>query len=328
MHATSTRLRGERALIAIVAVPVVLAIAILTFAWPSANLAPRDLPIGVAGPAELTQPIEERLSEHEGAFDVHHYPDREAAGRAIEDRDVYGAVVATPGGPLVLTASGASPVVAGLLEQAVAPPQASGGARAVDVVPADPDDPRGAAFGSLVLPLVLASVIAGVMVSVLGRPGWVQVVAIGGAALAGGLVATALVQSWLGVLEGDWIANAGVLALTVAAVATLLAGLNALAGHIGLAFGAVAMILIGNPWSGISSAPELLPTGIGQTGQLLPPGAGGNLLRSTAFFDGAGAGRHLAVLLAWTAIGLGAMWAGALLRRRRATRQEPALAHA
>ena len=40
----------------------------------------------------------------------------------------------------------------------------------------------------------------------------------------------------------------------------------------------------------------MLPTGAGTLGRLLPPGAGGNLLRSTGFFDGAGTGGHVAVL--------------------------------
>jgi hypothetical protein len=324
MHAPRSHADPQKALIAVVAVPVVLALAILTFAWPSANLAPRDLPLGVAGPAEMTQPVEQRLAEHAGAFELHRYADEAAAREAIEEREVYGAVVASPDGPRVLTASGASPLVSGLLGQALAPPaEPANGAVVTDVVPADADDPRGSAFASLVLPLVLASVIAGVIVSILGRPGWIQVAAIAGAAVGAALVATAMVQTWLGVIEGDWLVNAGVLALTVTAVASLLAGLNALLGHAGLAIGAVLMILVGNPWSGVSSAPELLPEGVGVTGQLLPPGAGGSLLRSTAFFDGGGAGEPLAVLLAWTALGLGAIGIGWLLRRRRAAAPEP-----
>jgi hypothetical protein len=75
------------------------------------------------------------------------------------------------------------------------------------------------------------------------------------------------------------------------------------------------MMVIGNPFSAVSSAPELLPKPVGLIGQLLPPGAGGNLLRSTAFFGGAGGARHLAVLLAWAVLGLGAVWAGTLRRR-------------
>jgi hypothetical protein len=67
------------------------------------------------------------------------------------------------------------------------------------------------------------------------------------------------------------------------------------------------MVLIGNPFSGVATAPELLPQPVGAIGQLLPPGAGGNLVRSTGFFDGAGAGGHLAVLVAWAVFGLAAL---------------------
>jgi hypothetical protein len=114
------------------------------------------------------------------------------------------------------------------------------------------------------------------------------------------------------------------------AITSVLAGLSALFGSAGLALGGLTMVLVANPWSGISSAPELLPKPIGFIGQLMPPGAGGNLLRSTAFFDGAGKDGHLAVLLVWAGLGLSAMWAGAALKRRRAAAPkglEPALPH-
>jgi hypothetical protein len=74
------------------------------------------------------------------------------------------------------------------------------------------------------------------------------------------------------------------------------------------------MALVGNPLSGISSAPELLPSAAGTIGQLMPPGAAGNMLRSTAFFDGADAAPHAAVLAAWA---LPALLALAVAARRR-----------
>jgi len=77
-------------------------------------------------------------------------------------------------------------------------------------------------------------------------------------------------------------------------------------------------VLVGNAWSGISSAPEMLPKPLGLIGQLIPPGAGGNLLRSTAFFDGAGATGHLIVLAVYAAVGLGAIGAAAVAQRRKA----------
>jgi hypothetical protein len=190
--------------------------------------------------------------------------------------------------------------------------------RVVDVVPADPDDPRGSAFGSAVFPLILSSVVAAVFLTKLGRPRARHAAALLAAAVAGGVMAITMVQTWLGVIGGSWIENASVVALTILAISSFLVALVWLFGNAGLAIGAPLMILLGNPWSGISSAPELLPKPAGLIGQLLPPGAGGNLLRSTAFFDGAGSAGHVAVLLAWTAAGVAGMVLAIALQRRRA----------
>jgi hypothetical protein len=328
--------RNPGALLAVVAVPVIFAITILTFAWPAARLKPRDLPLGLAGPAGATQPIEQRLAQQGSAYDVHRYADEQQARSAIEDRDVYGAIVASSNGVKLLTASAASPTFAGMIERSFATPQIEAALKSAgesppqveDVVPADSDDPRGSVLSSLVLPLVLSSVITAVLLTLRGRPGRLEAGSLVVAASLGGLVGIAMVQSWLSAFGGPWIVNAGVLCLTMLAIASTLTGLSSLFGHAGLALGGLTMVLVANPWSGISSAPELLPQPIGSIGQLLPPGAGGNLLRSTAYFDGAGEGWHLAVLLGWAAFGFSAIYAGALLQRRRAEAPqglEPAL---
>jgi hypothetical protein len=306
---------------AILLVPVAVALVLTLFAWPSARLEPRDLPIGVAGATVATEAIEQRLAARDGSFELHRYPDEAAARQAIEDRDVYGAFVVTARRVMVLTASGASQAVAQLLERAASESEARGPAGAVevqDVVPA----PRGAALASSVLPLVLAGILAGVAAALLasgmGRVGLL----VGGSVLAG-LAATAIVQSWLDVVGGNWAANAAALSLTVLAIASFVAGLWALLGELGLILAALAMVLIGNPFSGVGSAPELLPEPVGAIGQLMPPGAGGNLLRSTGFFDGAAAGGHAAVLVAWTLAGLGALLAAGARNRRLATERAP-----
>ena len=304
---------------AILVVPLVVALILTLFAWPAAKLEPRDLPVGVAGPATAAAPIEEQLGAREGAFDLHRYGGEQAAREAIEDREVYGAFVVTPAGPKVLTASAASPAVAQQLTHAAD----EAGAEVEDIVQAGP---QAAALASSVLPLVIAGLLVGVVAALassraLGRAGLV----VAGSVLTG-LAATALVQSWLDVVAGDWIANAGVLSLTVLAIAAALAGLHAVAGRAGLAIGALTMIFVGNPFSGVGSAPELLPEPAGAIGQLLPPGAGGNLLRSTGFFDGAGGAGHLTVLLVWAAAGLALLFAAELRRRRAATAKAAAAA--
>src|SRR5262249_48814600 len=132
-HSTNTNATAGRdtgSLRALIIVPVVLATALTIFAWPSARLSPRDLPLGVAGPARATQPVEQKLAQRGGAFDVRHYADEQEARNAIKDRDVYGALVPSRDGMTLLTASAASPSVAAMLESTFAEPQPSATAAA------------------------------------------------------------------------------------------------------------------------------------------------------------------------------------------------------
>jgi hypothetical protein len=308
-HKTSGHHRPSP-LAALVIVPVVVAIVLTLFAWPSARLEPRDLPVGIAGPAAAVGQLERQLGADPDAFDVHRYANESEARAAVEDREVYGAFVMTPGGPKVLTSSAASPAVAQLLGHAAA----ETGAPTEDVVAAE----HGAALPSSVLPLLIAGILIGVAAalltsSALGRAGLL----VAGSALIG-LVAAGIVQSWLDVVEGDWIVNAGVLGLTVLAIGATVAGLYAWLGGAGIGVAAALMVFIGNPFSGAGSAPELLPEPVGGIGQLLPPGAGANLLRSTGFFDGAAAGVPVAVLLAWALGGLALVGLAAVGGRRPA----------
>jgi hypothetical protein len=110
------------------------------------------------------------------------------------------------------------------------------------------------------------------------------------------------------------------LSLTVLAIAATVTGLEASLGKAGVALGALTMVFVGNPFSGVATSPDMLPSAAGALGQLLPPGAGGNLLRSTGFFDGAAAGGHLAVLGAWVLFGFALLAATSLRVRRVALR--------
>jgi hypothetical protein len=83
-----------------------------------------------------------------------------------------------------------------------------------------------------------------------------------------------------------------------------------LVGPAGLGLSVILMIFIGNPFSGATSAPQLLPSAAGHIGQWLPPGAAVSLLRSTAYFHGHGALSHVSVLLIWSILGLAAIIVG------------------
>ncbi|MEW2071824.1 ABC transporter permease, partial [Streptomyces sp. NPDC007346] len=212
-------------------------------------------------------------------------------------------------------------VVALLLRVALTAAARDGDLVRVTVVVAAPSgDPRGCALGASVLPLALAGMGAGAAVTLLGLRGARAALALAGSAALVGLAAAAVAHSWLGAITGDWWTEAGVLGLTVLAISAAVAGLAALLGPRGLGLGALLMVLLGNSFSGVTSAPQLLPEPVGAIGQWLPPGAGGSLLRSVAFFDGSAAGGAVLTLALWSGLGLAAV----LVAGRRGTAAVPA----
>ncbi|MFD9540246.1 ABC transporter permease [Streptomyces sp. NPDC060022] len=316
--------QNRRAVAVILLVPLMVTLALWAFSWPAARTAPRDLPVGIAGTAPAADQLQEQLERREGAFEIHRYDDAPAARAAIEDRVVYGAVVATEKGPHLLTASAASPVVSQLLREAVTAAAPAGAAVPVtDVVAAPGTDPRGGVLGASILPLALAGVASGAVVTLMKLRGARAAVTLTGAAALVGVAATAVAHSWLGVITGDWWAEAGTVGLTVVAIGAAVAGLAALIGTPGIGLGALLMVLLGNPFSGVTSAPELLPEPVGMIGQWLPPGAGGSLLRSVAFFDGSAAGGAVVTLAIWAVLGLAAVLIGGRTRPGNPDRAEP-----
>jgi hypothetical protein len=300
-----------------VILPLMIVLAVLAFAWPNARLAPRGLPVGIVGTSPASQQAVAALTRAEpGGFTFSLYADQATAQRAVEDRDVYGAFEITSSRITVLEASAASPTVAQLLTstgQQLATRRAPAAPVAVvDVVPLSRSDPRGLVLSSALLPLTICSIIMAAAVALLlrFRPAWRQILSLVVVSATAGLGAILITEGFLGALPHGNGASWAALALTVLAVSAPTAGLIALIGPPGLGLGAALMIFIGNPFSGATSAPQLLPTAVGHIGQWLPPGAGASLLRSTAYFGGHGADGHLVVLIVWAGLGLAAIVAG------------------
>jgi hypothetical protein len=111
----------------------------------------------------------------------------------------------------------------------------------------------------------------------------------------------------------------GAISLTLLAAAWFVLGLIKLFGQAGIIVGAVTIMLIGNPLSGMTSAAELLPAPWGDVGQLMVPGAGATLLRSVSFFDGNGAATAAIALASWLAVGVVLFIAGAVRASSRGT---------
>ncbi len=305
--------------------PTVIVAAVLAFAWPASRIQPRDLPVAIVGSTSESRTVIEHLeTARPGGFEFHQYADAAHAREAIAHRQVYGAFEQTPGHVVVFDAEAASTAVAQLLTavgrdladaanvEAASHGQAPVRLTVQDVVPLSAADPNGLVFSATLLPLTICSVIIAAAVGVLVkfRPAWRQLVALTVVSTVAGAGTYLISQAFLGALPEHGAVDWASLTLTILAMSAATAGLIALIGAAGLGISAVLMVFIGNPFSGANSAPQLLPVPVNHIGQLLPPGAGANLLRSAAYFNGSGATAHVAVLLTWIALGFAGVVVG------------------
>jgi hypothetical protein len=99
---------------------LVVGVVLLAFAWPAVTASPNDLPVGIVGADEQVEQVGDAVQERaDGAIALTRYDDRDAAVRAIEQREAYGAIVlgASPtDAPEVLKATAANAQVAQLMD--------------------------------------------------------------------------------------------------------------------------------------------------------------------------------------------------------------------
>jgi hypothetical protein len=304
---------------------VAIALVAIAFALPAARTAPHAVPIGAAGPQSASGQVAATLEKQApGAFAITYYPGEAALRDAIRNRDVYGGIAFGPDGPRLLTATGGSPMVAQMLTQMANGIAAKTGVplASEDLAPPTVHDPRGAGLAASALPITLAGLLPALaLVIALKREVWTRSIAVVVFAGVAGVSIAALLRFVLGSIDANFWGVAGGLSLGILAAGLTMLGLGSLFGRFGLALGAVAALLIGNPLSGLTSAPEMLPTGWGQLGQWLPQGANATLLRSTAFFDGAGGALPVVVLTCWSLLGVALVVTAALTIERRGPRR-------
>jgi hypothetical protein len=291
--------RGRQVAIALVAVvlaPVLLGCAFLI---PGHAPKPNGLPVAVVGAAAPA--ARQATTLRRSGFAVRRLSSPQAARRQILDRRVYGAIVLRGSKPAqVLVASAASYAAAQAIEQAAA------GAKPTDVRPLDPDDPNGTSLNLLVLPIVFTATflaLAGVaLLPAAGAPRRAALALAG--ALAGGFALMVVGRFIVGVVPGPWLGEGAVLSLGVLAMALPIGGLVRLLGFRAMMLGFLFFTVLGNPGSGLASAPEMLPSPWHPLGAWLPVGAAGTALRDVAYFDGAALLQPLLVLAGWAVVGL------------------------
>ncbi|MCG2801045.1 MAG: ABC transporter permease, partial [Cellulomonas sp.] len=311
--------------VAVMTLALVGAIMVLltAFALPGIRSGLHDVPVAVVGPAPRIAALTERLdAASPGGFDVRVLTSAEEAREQILDRQVYGALIVGDTGVTLDVASAASPTVATTLTQAVTSLGAAASipVQVEDVRPFPTDDPRGVGLSTGAVPLALGGWIAAVGIMAGVRGARQRLITGAGFAVLGGLGLVAILQYGFGTIDGSyWLTSLGAM-LGAGAACFAVLGLQRMFGKVGLGIAVIALILLGSPLSGLTSAPELLPTPWGAIGQVLPPGATGTLLRNLALFDGAATTGPILVLAGWLLGGLALFGAGTLRARRRAAR--------
>lgn len=279
---------------------------VVAFAWPTSSADPRQLPVVVV-PAAAAQQVRGQLAASGAGdlLDISGVADETAARAALGDRAAFGAIVVGPNGSSVLKAGAASPAVGQLLDQLAAtlgtgkPP-----VTAQDVVPPPAGDPHGSAFATAVLPLTLSALVLGSAFGLGVRQRRPRLAGVLGTAILVGGCFTLVLDSWLGLLGGAFVAEALVIALAVGAVALPVSGLAALIGAPAAGIGAGVFVLLGVPLAGLAVPWQAMPDFWRQFGRYLPAGAGGELLRRVSFFPAASVTFPLLVLSGWWVVGL------------------------
>ncbi|GAB2665517.1 membrane protein [Gordonia jinhuaensis] len=318
---------AKRALLVVAALAATLSVLLIAFALPAVKSGPHRLPVALVASASDASQIREHVeSATPGAISFRTARSQEQAQTMIDHRDVDGAIVVEPAGVTTLVGSAAGVSVATAVEGVGSAVAAGRPHQVLNVRPFPSGDPRGVGLSAGALPLALGGWIGAlVIMAAVRRPSHV-VAAVVGFSVVGAIALTVVMRYVIGTYDTGLVAVTLAAVLAFAATAFGVIGLRSLLGVPGLVIAALALIVVGNPLSGLSSAPELLPSPWGTIGQLLPPGATGSLLRNVEFFNGHAITQPVVVLCAWLLVGL-ALYALALRRtvalRRTASAPAP-----
>ena len=173
-----------------------------------------------------------------------------------------------------------------------------------DVVPLNDDDSTGAGLAIAGLPLTIGGIVGGVLTSMLVHSRRMRAVAVVAYGAIGGLALTLVLQTWFGILQGNFGLNVLAAGLAVAATAALINGFVSLIGPGGIAIGAVLTMFIGNPIASLQAPREFLAGAWGDIGQFFVPGASGTLLRDLSYFPDAPMAMQWWALIGWFALGI------------------------
>jgi hypothetical protein len=306
----ATRRFVPKELIAPIGFALVLT-AIFGFNYMSSGHQPvaRNMPFGVVGSSTLPTDAQGSLF----SLDVKEYDSEAAATEAMNNGEIYGALIAggSPGSAAELTVVSSISDLSALDIAANFEAAATKSGEALTVkppyapTPLAPRDPFALVCSMLLVPLLVAGYMATTLLTqALGtaagrwRGLWLL-----GFAVVTGLVVDLIATYWLKGLPAHsfWLVWP-IMTLIILTVALLTAVLRRLLGPVGIFLTVIVVIQFGNPSSGGANGVPYLPGFWHAIGPFLPPRDAYLLLRNTVYFDGNGIGQPLAILLGYVVV--------------------------
>jgi hypothetical protein len=282
---------------------------------------PKGLEVAVFAPGGMERQLEQGLERSApGIYQLDRVGSARTAREAVLDRTADGGVVVTADGARVLTAEAGGLATAQALAVGLTRATAATGMRAEveDLRPLPDNDSRGMTGFFTVVGVLIGGLAGAVALWLLAATlGLVaRIAALGVFAALGGLLAAVTTGGVVDTLDGAFWSVAGVTALLSLAVGLTTAGLLRWLGGAGIGLSMVLMVLLGLSSSGGVLSSQFLPGFFEAVGPLLPASAGRDALRAVVYFDGHGSAAALMVLVAWSLIGAGALFAAAGVGRQ------------
>ena len=294
------------------------------------NPRPHDIRVGIVGPPPATEQLSTAFASNApGAFQFTSYASEDRARAAIDGRSVDGALVLGTGGPRLIVAGAAGDAVTGVIAGAFMNVfKAQGQTLTVETIhPFSSGDPHGLILFFVILAVLISTLVAQALVGLRGDAGFgFRLIMVAIYAVIAALVAMGM-ATWLAgdYGSGFWVATC-MLALASAAVGAVVAGSARLLGAPGVALAGLVVVLLDLVSSGGPLGSQLLPDFYRGLAPGMPVSQLYSGMRGALYFNDAGIGASIAVLIAWLAAGLVLMVLGEMLTRR--ARQRVALATA
>jgi hypothetical protein len=302
-HAALPKGAARKVIAALVLVLIVMGLFAVSLIGAGRKPVPHNLPFGVVGSSSLVTAVGKQLS-----LKTIQYPNESAVQQAIDQTDIYGALIPGTSADTLILVPSASFVVQ--IELGPAFRKAAAEQHTQLVVqqshPLPSDNPTGNVPGLVLLPLLIGGYLASVLLmkatgkaTAPGRGAIIVAYAFAGALLTD-LIAGPLIGAYP---NSHFWALWPIFALITASVALPAAVLERALGVLGTVAVVVLFIILGGASAGGGGIP-LLPPFWRAIGAYLPPQNAVVLIRSTLVFGGNGTTHAFVVLGLWVLAGL------------------------